>query len=159
MLLLSLSFDIGFYWESDIVRALLPPQLYAFGTRSFDRLVSLFTNILPLFILWRVTKEPKKDFYGLSIKGQNLRPYFIMIGLMLPLLVWASFQGDFLAQYPTYKAYGAPAFLQVPEWVTVLIYEISYGTDFVAVEVFFRGFLVVGMVAIIGKRANLPMAV
>jgi len=154
-----ISFDIGFYWDDDIVRAILPSQLYYFGARSFDRLVGLFTNVLPLFILWKFTKEPKEHFYGLTLKGGTLKPYFLMIAMMLPLLLWASFQQDFLAQYPTYRDYGASRFLEVPEWVTILIYEISYGSDFISVELFFRGFLVLGFVAIIGKKAILPMAV
>lgn len=154
-----LSFDIGFYWDDDIVKLALPRELYYFGVRSFDRLVSLFTNILPLFILWKFTQEPKEHFYGLTLKGGTLKPYFLMIGLMLPLLIWASYQPDFLLQYPTYHDYGATAFLQIPEWMTVLIYELCYGSDFISVELFFRGFLVIGMVSIIGKKAILPMAV
>lgn len=154
-----ISFDIGFYWDIDFVRWALPSELYYFGARCFDRLVSLFTNVLPLFILWKFTQEPKGHFYGLTLKGGTLKPYFLMIGLMLPLLIWASFQPDFLAQYPTYRDYGATRFLEVPEWVTILIYEISYGTDFISVELFFRGFLVLGFVSIIGKKAILPMAV
>lgn len=154
-----LSFDIGFYWDDDIVRAAFPTQLYYFGARSFDRLISLFTNVLPLYILWKFTKEPKEHFYGLTLKGGTLKPYFLMIVMMLPLLLWASFQQDFLAQYPTYRDYGASRFLDVPEWVTILIYEIAYGSDFISVELFFRGFLVLGFVSIIGKKAILPMAV
>ena len=154
-----LSFDIGFYWDDDIVRAAFPTQLYYFGARSFDRLISLFTNVLPLYILWKFTKEPKEHFYGLTLKGGTRKPYFLMIVMMLPLLLWASFQQDFLAQYPTYRNYGASRFLDVPEWVTILIYEIAYGSDFISVELFFRGFLVLGFVSIIGKKAILPMAV
>ena len=154
-----LSFDIGFYWDDDIIRGAFPTQLYYFGARSFDRLISLFTNVLPLYILWKFTKEPKEHFYGLTLKGGTLKPYFLMIALMLPLLLWASFQQDFLAQYPTYRDYGASRFLDVPEWVTILIYEIAYGSDFISVELFFRGFLVLGFVSIIGKKAILPMAV
>jgi hypothetical protein len=154
-----ISFDIGFYWDDDIAKWILPRELYYFGARSFDRLVSLFTNVLPLFILWKFTQEPKEHFYGLTLKGGTLKPYFAMIALMLPLLIWASFQSDFLAQYPTYRDYNATAFLQVPEWITVLIYEISYGSDFISVELFFRGFLVLGMISMIGKKGILPMAV
>jgi hypothetical protein len=154
-----ISFDIGFYWDAAMVKWAVPPQIYYFSARVFDRLVSLFTNVLPLFILWKITQQPKDNFYGLTLKGGTLKPYFLMIALMLPLLVWASYQPDFLRQYPTYRDYGATAFLQIPEWVTVLIYEIGYGSDFISVELFFRGFLVIGMVSIIGKKAILPMAV
>jgi hypothetical protein len=154
-----LAFDIGFYWDDDIIRSLLPRQLHYYGIWSFDRLVSLLTNVFPLFILWKITKDPKEHFYGLTIKGGSLRPYFIMILMMLPLLIWASFQPDFLKQYPTFRDYGASQYLQVEEWVTVLIYEFCYGVDFISVELFFRGFLILGMASIIGKKSFLPMAV
>lgn len=157
--LMILSWDIGFYWEASLAKLVFPPQLFYFGARALDRFISIFTSLLPLFILWRWTRTPKTDFYGLTLKGSTLKPYFMMIGLMLPLLIWASFQPDFLRQYPTYRDYGATAFLGVPEAVTVFIYEFCYGIDFISVELFFRGFLVIGMVGLMGKKSILPMAV
>ncbi len=154
-----LAFDIGFYWESTIPQLLLPQNLWNYGSRAFDRMISLFTNILPLYILWRWTKISDAHFYGLTLKNSRLKPYFLMIAAMLPLLAWASFQPDFLQQYPTYRGFGAAQILGVPEWLTVLFYEIAYGIDFISIELFFRGFLVIGVGALIGKKAILPMAV
>ena len=47
--------------------------------------------------------------------------------------------------------------LGVPQWQTVGIYEICYGSKFISVELFFRGFMVVGLSRIIGRDAILPM--
>ena len=58
-----------------------------------------------------------------------------------------------------YKSSGAHLYLHVPEWVTVAIYEIAYGLDFITVELLFRGFLVIGMIQIMGSKAVLAMAV
>ncbi|RYY66213.1 MAG: CPBP family intramembrane metalloprotease, partial [Chitinophagaceae bacterium] len=39
-----------------------------------------------------------------------------------------------------------------------LLYELSYGSDFVTIELFFRGFLVLAFVRYVGSAALLPMA-
>ena len=46
----------------------------------------------------------------------------------------------------------------MPEYATVAIYEFCYGIGFIAVELFFRGFLVIGLVSLLGKDVILPMA-
>ena len=38
-------------------------------------------------------------------------------------------------------------------------YELAYGLDFVTVEFLFRGFMVIGMIGVLGRQAVLPMAV
>ncbi|NBP70611.1 MAG: CPBP family intramembrane metalloprotease [Cytophagia bacterium] len=78
---------------------------------------------------------------------------------MLPLLLSASFLESFQRQYPMYKSNNAYLLLNVPEWVTALTYEIAYGLDFITVELLFRGFLVIGMIKILGRNAIVPMAV
>ena len=46
--------------------------------------------------------------------------------------------------------------MAVPEWVTVAGYEIVYALNFVSIEFFFRGFLVIGMISVLGRRAIVP---
>ena len=45
-----------------------------------------------------------------------------------------------------------------PGWLYKLLFELSYGSDFFSVEIFFRGFLVIGFIKWVGKDAILPMA-
>ena len=45
-----------------------------------------------------------------------------------------------------------------PDWFYKLLFELSYGSDFFSVEIFFRGFLVIGFMKWAGKDAILPMA-
>ena len=40
-----------------------------------------------------------------------------------------------------------------------LLFELSYGSDFIGIEIFFRGFLVLAFIKWAGKDAILPMAV
>jgi hypothetical protein len=44
------------------------------------------------------------------------------------------------------------------EWWHKVIFELSYGSDFVGIEFFFRGFLVLAFMRWAGKEAVLPMA-
>lgn len=40
-----------------------------------------------------------------------------------------------------------------------LVFELAYGIDFIATELLFRGFLIIGMAHILGKDVILPMVV
>jgi membrane protease YdiL (CAAX protease family) len=46
-----------------------------------------------------------------------------------------------------------------PAWPWQLLFELSYGLDFVSIELLFRGFLVIGLARWLGADVLLPMAV
>jgi len=99
-----------------------------------------------------------QGFYGLSAKKFNLFPYFLMLLIMLPLIAAASTQPDFLSSYPKMKT-----ILPLPDgadsgWFYKLLFQLSYGSDFFSVEIFFRGFLIIGLMKWAGKDVILPMA-
>jgi hypothetical protein len=109
-----------------------------------------------LFIVWKLTKE-KQPFYGTRTKNFDFKPYLLMLLIMLPLIALASTQHDFLSMYPKLKSI---AFLKDhgnSGWYK-LLYELSYGSDFISIELFFRGFLVLAFAKWFGKDAILPMA-
>ena len=109
-----------------------------------------------LFIIWKLTKE-KQPFYGVSIKDFSFKPYLLMLLIMVPLVAAASTQPDFLAMYPKLKSI---SFLKNHHnnGLYKLLYELSYGSDFVSIELFFRGFLILAFAKWFGKDAILPMA-
>lgn len=112
---------------------------------------------LALLAVWRAY-DRQQPFYGFSQKYFSLRPYLLMLLIMVPLIAAASTQPDFLAMYPKFKS---TAFLtggRSSGWYKVL-YELSYGIDFVGIELFFRGFLVLAFIKWVGKDAILPMAI
>jgi hypothetical protein len=111
---------------------------------------------LLLMLVWLIN-DRKQSFYGLTTKGFKAKPYFILLFLMIPLIAAASFQKDFLQLYPRFQ--NIP-FLTSDDggFIYKLIYEISYGIDFVGIELFFRGFLILAFVKWAGKHAILPMA-
>jgi membrane protease YdiL (CAAX protease family) len=80
-----------------------------------------------------------------------------MLLVMVPLIGWASFRPDFLATYPTYRPGSAEAFLGVPEAATLGVYQVTYALRYVSIELFFRGFLVLGLERVLGRAVLMPM--
>lgn len=137
---LPLSNDIGWnsYWN----------QILYWPVR-----VILLTAIL--FFIWKLF-DPQQPFYGLTSKNLNWKPYIIMLLIMLPLIAAASTQHDFLLMYP--KLQSSLPLSHDLTWVHKLLFELSYGTDFFSIEIFFRGFLILAFIKWVGKDAILPMA-
>lgn len=109
-----------------------------------------------LFIIWKLTKE-KQPFYGTQTKNFDFKPYLLMLLIMLPLIALASTQQDFLSMYPKLKSIAFLKDHRNKGWYK-LLYELSYGSDFISIELFFRGFLVLAFAKWFGKDAILPMA-
>src|SRR6266487_5586589 len=110
-----------------------------------------------LFLVWRMMNNDQR-FYGLTIKNFKWEPYVLMLLCMLPLIAAASTQPDFLAMYPKIKSV-----LHIDDnihlsWFHKLLFELSYGSDFLGIEIFFRGFLILAFIKWVGKDAILPMA-
>jgi hypothetical protein len=112
--------------------------------------------IILAFINRLLIKE--NSLYGLRAKKINWRPYFIMLLIMLPLIAAASTQPDFLVAYPRLNDVLPLPENADPGWLYKLIFELCYGSDFFVIELFFRGFLVIGFIKWAGKDAILPMA-
>ncbi len=110
-----------------------------------------------LFIVWKVFDE-KQKFYGLTLQKFVAKPYLIMLFIMIPLITAASSQPDFLAMYPKLKTVEFLTGEQNSGWYK-LLYELSYGSDFFTIELFFRGFVVLAFSKWVGKDAILPMAI
>ena len=109
-----------------------------------------------VWIIWKLL-EKHQPFYGFSTKNFQVKPYLIMLLIMVPLVVLASTQRDFLAMYPKFK--NVDFFLNKENpGLYKLLYELSYGTDFVSIEIFFRGFLILAFAKWAGKESILPMA-
>jgi hypothetical protein len=116
-------------------------------------LIIILLGLVNLFI----NREP--SFYGLvPQKKINPLPYIIMLLIMIPLIAVACTQTDFLSTYPKMKMVLPLPPSANPGWWYKLLFELSYGSDFISIELFFRGFLVIGFIKWVGKDAILPMA-
>jgi hypothetical protein len=122
-----------------------------------DYPIRLLLVLVLTWLLWTWVK-PAAPFMGLTLKNFELRPYLILLACMVPLIVFASTQSDFLATYPKFKNISFYTGTASNPWVHRLLYEISYGIDFITIEIFFRGFLVLAFAHFVGKDAIVPMA-
>lgn len=87
--------------------------------------------------------------YGLKlkIKRQYYAIYLGMLLIVLPFVIYASTRTDFRAIYPFFRgAFNSPL-------SDIIIWEVAYLSTFVALEFFFRGFLVLGLEKNFGKLA------
>lgn len=117
----------------------------------------LLVVLIPLIVLHKILPA-SPSFWGMTLKNVQWRPYVLMLVLMSPLIVFASTQPDFLDAYPRLKQV---AFIRPHTdnllWYQ-LLFEISYGIDFITIELFFRGFLMFAFIRYAGPAAILPMA-
>ena len=81
-----------------------------------------------------------------------------MLLFMIPLVGAASLQTDFQQAYPKLNLVLDPETGNQLNWWHKLVFELSYGSDFIGIELFFRGFLVLSFLKWAGKDAILPMA-
>lgn len=97
-------------------------------------------------------------FFGLTVKNFRSKPYFLILCGLVPLIALASTRPDFLQMYPKVKNIAFIGGYATPVWPWNLLYEISYGLDFLSIELFFRGLLIIGLARYAGEYAILPMA-
>lgn len=154
-----LSLDTSAFFLRDITNSYFNPALQFYAYKVMVNLMSLVVIVVPIAVLYFVTEKEQKNFYGLSARKFDFRPYILMLLIMIPIIAAASSHESFLRQYPMYKTSGASSYLGVPEWVTVVGYEVAYALDFITVEFFFRGFLVIGLMSLMGRGVVLTMAV
>src|SRR5215204_3536461 len=129
----------------------------AYWNRVLYWVFKLLVMILCLLVVWGIF-DRQQPFYGLRAKGFSLKPYGLMLLSMVPLIAAASTQMDFLSMYPKFHNVTFLSGGRSSGWYKVL-YELSYGIDFVGIELFFRGFLVLAFLKWAGKDAILPMAI
>ncbi|MDR3245422.1 MAG: hypothetical protein LBT50_03210 [Prevotellaceae bacterium] len=114
--------------------------------------------ILPLLAALRIFYDKQVNgFYGLCGGSHHIKAYLWLYAAIIPLLVFASFTPDFLSYYPNYKPWIFRNVFSCPAWLGATIYESVYLSDFIMVELFFRGALVIGMASALGRSAVLPM--
>lgn len=114
--------------------------------------------LLVLYLLNRFFYHDR-SFFGLRNRLKNADWYWLLLVLMIPLVLLAATQPDFQAVYPKLKMLTPGESLSgIPVWQAFL-FELSYGSDFLGIELFFRGFLVLTLSRWLGREAILPIAV
>lgn len=158
LVLFVLALDKSAPFLRPVLTQIFAPDLYIWVYKVSVNLISVVTIIIPLLLYYFLYDREEKHIYGLRPQHFDTRPYFTMLGIMLPLIIAASFLPSFLKQYPMYRGAGAAEYLGISEWITVCSYELAYAIDFISVEFVFRGFLVIALLSHTGRNAILAMA-
>ncbi|GHN00112.1 hypothetical protein WSM22_16010 [Cytophagales bacterium WSM2-2] len=156
--LVILSIHAGFPYTMRIVQLLkFSTNYYVWLYHITNYLLGLLKVLIPLLVFSFWVLDNKQERLGLNANHLELRPYFWLLLLVLPLVITASFETGFKNYYPVVLRH-APYNPTSPMWLYVCIYELCYALDFVNVELLFRGFFVIGLSQVLGKNAILPMA-
>lgn len=139
--------------------ALVPGEFHAIAARCASNILPLSLMGIPALAYWWKVDRRTMPLYGFSATTIDVRPYFILLACLLPLVVAASFTPDFQQAYPRYK-FGFPNHLEIGhQRLLIGVFELCYGADFVFVEFFFRGFMVLAFARLLGSKAIIPMVV
>jgi membrane protease YdiL (CAAX protease family) len=137
-------------------RAMLDSPTEEFnGLAYFSLGCSTFYFLLPALVIKLGFRQRLSD-YGLKLRGvfKDAWMYGLMITGMVPVVFAVSFTGPFQAKYPFYQL--APG---EPLWPYFVFWELLYALQFVALEFFFRGFLLHGARRQLGYYAIFAMMV
>lgn len=154
------SLDTGFLFHKHIIEYMeVPDKLYRFCYALLSNAIEFLTIALPLFLVNRYFIPTCDDNLGINKKEIELRPFFVLLLLIAPFIFFSAYEKGLNNYYPTFRYASTASTLHVATWVPLSLYEFFYGLDFFNVELMFRGFMVVGMSALLGRHALLPMAV
>jgi hypothetical protein len=147
-----------FSFYSFVLRTFSTPDEKYFIRKILVNSRNVFMILFPLVFFWFVLRPYKSGFLWIRITNINLKPYLLILLIIAPLLLIASYSADFQHTYPTFKPWliNDSAF-GLNNWVAGSIYEVFYGCDFITVEMIFRGALVIGLMNLLGKECILPM--
>ena len=97
---------------------------------------STFGYLALPFLYCRYVLNMKPSEWGFTSKGfvEHLPIYVFFLGVVLPFVVLVSQEPSFMKTYPLNK-------MASQSLLWLVIWEVSYGIQFVGVEGFFRGFL------------------
>lgn len=109
---------------------------------------------LPLVAI-RFLKLPTSGF-GIRWRGiaSGWKPYAVLFAVSFPIIVWASYAASFQSKYPFYDLRPGEGL-----WPNMYIWWVLYALQFVALEFFFRGFLVHGLKYRMGFAAVFVMII
>jgi hypothetical protein len=151
------SFRVNFDFHKPLVKYFFTGVEQDFYLHCINWIVRVFVLLIPVFIVWLIKDRTNQPFYG--TRGlDSARPYFIMLLIMVPLIALASTQKDFLQVYPKAKLLAEIPMNRWMDKMRYFFFELSYGFDFVSIEFFFRGFLILALLKICGQHCIIPVA-
>lgn len=127
-----------------------------FNRLVFWALIQVSSYVLiPVLVIRLVLKERIRD-YGLGWKGTRRQGgiYLALFAASVPFIVLASNTAAFQEKYPFYDLAPGEGL-----WPRMMLWWLAYAAQFVALEFFFRGFMVHGLKQRLGYMAVFAMIV
>jgi len=150
-----------YFGKSDFIRSFEVARRF-FGETPWPKLMpklywALFNIcnyfLIPVIIIKTAFKEKIVSYgFHLEKKKSVLILYLVMFMVVFPLVYIVSFSPAFLSKYPFYKQ-------AANSWSELLLWEGAYGVQFLALEFFFRGFILFALARYIGVYAIFFMVV
>lgn len=155
-----LALDRSFYGFDSLVSSMPKMEAY-FVLRCINWSSSLLLVVIPLLILHRFLEKEERNWYGLSWEKFDPKPYLFLLGIASIFIGLGSFTDEIQRFYPKLNHVGINYFYNsnqsIPKWGLNTIFEFCYGTNFISVELLFRGFLIFAFARTLGGYAVLPM--
>jgi membrane protease YdiL (CAAX protease family) len=127
-------------------------ELYSYGWWALARIIGYVFVPLPL---WKLI-FPQDSLLDMGLRGRgflsHLWIYGLCLAVVLPAMLLVASQPDFGTYYPFYKSSSRSI-------SDLLMWEVMYGAQFFALELFFRGFLLGALRRTLGSAAIFAMAV
>ena len=127
-------------------------ELYGYGWWALTRIIGYV--FIP-FPIWKLLfpQDSLLDM-GLRVTGflSHVWIYGLCLAFVLPAMVLVASQPDFGTYYPFYKSSSR-------SWADFLMWEAMYGLQFLALELFFRGWMLGALRNSLGSAAVFAMAV
>jgi membrane protease YdiL (CAAX protease family) len=127
-----------------------------FNELAFWAVVQVLTYVVPAVLVIRFVLRRRVRDFGLRVRSiaPHGRVYLAVFAVALPAIVFVSYGSAFQAKYPFYKV--AP---DESLWPYLVLWWGLYALQFVALEFFFRGFMVHGLAPRFGWAAVFVMVV
>ena len=128
----------------------------AFNRRAYFAIFRMVVYLAPAYVVGRWVLRRRMSTLGWRVdRGwHHLRVYVGLYALMLPLVLLASTQASFQDTYPFYTPNELESL-----WPWFVLWEVLYLGQFIALELFFRGFGVHGLAPRLGVLAVPVMVV
>jgi membrane protease YdiL (CAAX protease family) len=127
-------------------------ELYSYSWWSLARVIGYVLVPLPL---WKLL-FPNDSLLDMGLRGRGFFShvwiYALCLGIVIPVMLIVASQPDFGTYYPFYKQSSR-------SWSDYLAWELMYGVQFFALELFFRGWMLGALRRSMGSAAIFAMAV
>lgn len=147
------SFRVNFNFHKQWIVNTWPDSERVFYQYCINWIIRVFVLLVPVAVIWFIKDKNVQPFYGAK-PLDTIKPYLLMLIIMVPLIALAATQKDFQQVYPKAKIL---AQVQGSRW-RYAFFELCYGFDFVSIEFFFRGFLILSLAQICGMHCIIPVA-